>query len=59
MVAGGTGNPELRAALQAKIPIRRMAGADEVAAAILYLASDEASYAVGSLMVVDGGLTVP
>jgi NAD(P)-dependent dehydrogenase (short-subunit alcohol dehydrogenase family) len=59
MVAAGTGNPELRAALQAKIPIRRMAGADEVAAAILFLASDEASYVVGSLMVVDGGLTVP
>lgn len=57
MVAAGTGNPEVRAALQTMIPIRRIAKPDEMAAAILFLASDDASYLVGSLMAVDGGLT--
>jgi NAD(P)-dependent dehydrogenase (short-subunit alcohol dehydrogenase family) len=38
-----------------QIPIGRAGTADECAAAILWLASDEASYCLGTALVVDGG----
>jgi NAD(P)-dependent dehydrogenase (short-subunit alcohol dehydrogenase family) len=38
-----------------QIPIGRPGTADECAAAILWLASDEASYCIGTTLVVDGG----
>lgn len=39
-----------------QIPMRRFGAPEEVAAAILFLASDEASYITGTELVVDGGL---
>ena len=39
------------------IPLGRLATADEVAYAILYLASDESSYVTGTELVIDGGIT--
>ena len=41
---------------QAAIPARRYGQADEVAAAISFLVSDEAAYISGAVIPVDGGL---
>jgi len=46
------------AARLARVPIGRLANADEVLAAILFLASDEASYITGAALAVDGGALV-
>ncbi len=46
---------EANAALQ---PIGRQAHPDEIAAAALYLASDESSFVVGAALCVDGGETI-
>jgi 3-oxoacyl-[acyl-carrier protein] reductase len=40
-----------------RIPLGRLGGADEIADAILYLASDSAAYVTGQVLVVDGGMT--
>jgi NAD(P)-dependent dehydrogenase (short-subunit alcohol dehydrogenase family) len=38
------------------VPLRRLASAEEVAAAVTFLASDEAGYITGAVLPVDGGL---
>jgi len=58
MMAPAVAVPEVKAFLEEKAPIHRIAEADEVARAVLFLASDEASYCVGSLLSVDGGLAI-
>ena len=40
------------------IPMERLGIPDDVAGAVLYLASDEASYITGTTITVDGGLTL-
>ena len=40
-----------------KQPIKRPAQPEEIAVAVLYLASDESAYMTGSELVIDGGLT--
>ena len=40
-----------------KMPLGRMGTPEDIAAGILYLASDEASFVTGSELVVDGGMT--
>ena len=52
-VFGGT--PEGRQAVLDQEPIGRMGQPDEIAAAVLWLCSEEASFAVGHATVVDGG----
>ncbi|HEY6759287.1 MAG TPA: SDR family NAD(P)-dependent oxidoreductase [Baekduia sp.] len=46
-----------RGQVLARIPLGRAGTVDEVAAAMLFLASDDASYATASVLVVDGGAT--
>ncbi|MGW4202192.1 SDR family NAD(P)-dependent oxidoreductase [Streptomyces sp. NPDC004726] len=50
-------DPDQFAAYMARIPLARMGETSEVAKAIVYLASDEASYVTGQVMQVDGGIT--
>jgi NAD(P)-dependent dehydrogenase (short-subunit alcohol dehydrogenase family) len=52
------GNSEVERALIARVPIGRMADPDEVAAAVIWLCSDEASFVTGHTMSVDGGQTI-
>jgi 2-keto-3-deoxy-L-fuconate dehydrogenase len=48
---------ESRDALAARQPLGRLGTPEEIAEAILYLASDRAAFATGSQLVVDGGVT--
>jgi NAD(P)-dependent dehydrogenase (short-subunit alcohol dehydrogenase family) len=47
----------LREGLRRAIPMGRLGQAHEIAAAVLYLASDESSFVTGAEIVLDGGLT--
>jgi NAD(P)-dependent dehydrogenase (short-subunit alcohol dehydrogenase family) len=52
-----TGTPENKAALVASVPMDRLGRPEEVAEAILFIASDEASFVTGHILNVDGGKT--
>jgi len=51
-------NPKRAEAMQRLIPMRRIGKPEEVAAAVAFLASDEANYIVGQTLSVSGGLTM-
>src|SRR5580698_288577 len=47
---------ELKTKLLAHVPLRRLGRADEIAAAVRFLASDEAGYITGHVLNVNGGM---
>jgi NAD(P)-dependent dehydrogenase (short-subunit alcohol dehydrogenase family) len=49
----------VRARIERYIPLGRMGAPQEIAAAFLFLASDEACWLTGQTIVVDGGATLP
>jgi NAD(P)-dependent dehydrogenase (short-subunit alcohol dehydrogenase family) len=50
-----TGSAQRKAGLVAGVPLQRVGEPDEIASAILYLASDKASFTTGQVLYVDGG----
>ena len=50
------GEPARQAKLVARVPARRLADSEEIADAILYLASDAASFVIGHALAIDGGV---
>lgn len=57
LVAAITNDPESRAAIVSRIPIGRAGTPDDVAGIMVYLASDDGSFATGATFQVDGGMT--
>ena len=53
--SGRTADPATREKMLRNVPLGRAGEVDEVANAVLFLASDEASYITGSEIHVDGG----
>ena len=58
MEATRQANPRLGEALVKAIPFRRLAQPEEIAAAVAFLASDEAAFITGQTLSVSGGLTM-
>jgi NAD(P)-dependent dehydrogenase (short-subunit alcohol dehydrogenase family) len=50
-------DPETRRAREGKVPLGRLASAEDIARAVLFLAGDDAAYVTGQNLLVDGGVT--
>lgn len=53
------GDAELEANIARSVPLGRLGEPQDIAAAMLFLASDAASYITGQTIIVDGGATLP
>jgi NAD(P)-dependent dehydrogenase (short-subunit alcohol dehydrogenase family) len=58
MLTRFTGTPQNKASLVAEVPMGRLGRSEELANAIVFIASDEASYMTGHILNVDGGHTI-
>ncbi|CAN7772163.1 SDR family oxidoreductase [Caballeronia sp. LjRoot34] len=56
LTTAATDNPDVSAWVESQVPMGRWGEADEVARAVLFLASSDASYLTGGEIAVDGGL---
>lgn len=54
-MAAGRGNTTEM--MEARLPLRRISAPEEIAASVVWLSSDAASYVTGSVLFADGGLT--
>jgi NAD(P)-dependent dehydrogenase (short-subunit alcohol dehydrogenase family) len=57
MLTRFTGSADRKAGLIAGVPLKRAGKPEEIADAIVYLASDKASYITGQIINVNGGKT--
>ena len=57
MTAASHALPEVHNLRIERTPLGRMGTPEDIAAGILYLASDESSFVTGSELVIDGGMT--
>jgi len=58
MAGGAEDGERLVQALARAVPMRRLGKPEDVAAAVLFLASEEAGYVTGQTLSVSGGLTM-
>jgi NAD(P)-dependent dehydrogenase (short-subunit alcohol dehydrogenase family) len=58
MLTRFTGTPDNKAGLVSTVPMERLGHPEEIAAGIVFIASDAASYITGTVLDIDGGLTV-
>ena len=54
-----TGDEGMRTTMEQNTPLQRIGDPDEIAATVLYLASDAGGYVTGKVVEVDGGISVP
>jgi 7-alpha-hydroxysteroid dehydrogenase len=52
-------NEQMRTAIEQATPLRRLGEVDDIAAAVVYLASPAGSYLTGKVLEVDGGIDEP
>ena len=57
MTAAAMADPERAGALVAQVPLGRLGQPEEIANAIAFLLSDEASFITGQVLTADGGVT--
>lgn len=50
---------DIRLEAAARLPLKRFATTEEIAQAVIYLASESADYITGTMLTIDGGATLP